>query len=297
MLPDMPSFAVRSFRPAAIALSVLASACGSSGASSGSNADASGGSNADSGANGAGGNGGTSTGGGAASGGTPTGTGGVSQTSGGSAGTDSSTPPLTCSAESIRTGEATYYTFADGTGNCGFDASPNDLMIGAMNATDYAGSAACGGCAHLDGPSGSVTIRIVDQCPECPQGNIDLSPDAFDRIAARALGRVPISWQYVPCPVTGPVVYRFKEGSNQWWTAIQVRNHRYRIAKFEYEKDGAFVAVNRETYNYFVEPSGMGPGPYTFRITDINGDSLVDTGIVPQEATEVPGEKQFPECP
>ena len=48
------------------------------------------------------------------------------------------------------------------------------------------------------------------------------------------------------------------------------------LAKFEYQKNGAFVAVNRETYNYFVEPSGMGPGPYTFRITDVHGASLVD---------------------
>jgi expansin (peptidoglycan-binding protein) len=204
--------------------------------------------------------------------------------------------PTSCSAEATHTGQATFYTSADGSGNCGFDKTPQDLMVGAMNAADYAGAAACGACARLDGPDGSVTVRIVDQCPDCAQGNIDLSPEAFDRIANRSAGRVPITWEYVPCDVSGPIVYRFKEGSNQWWTAVQIRNSRYRIAKFEYRKNGAYVEVHREDYNYFVEPNGMGPGPYTFRVTDVYGDALVDDGIVPKEATEVSGKAQFPDC-
>ena len=126
--------------------------------------------------------------------------------------------------------------------------------------------------------TGEVTVRIVDQCPECPQGDVDLSPDAFAKIAELSLGRVDISWQYIPCAVSGSIVYRFKEGSNQWWTALQIRNHRNAVAKLEYEKDGTYVSVARETYNYFVEPNGMGPGPYTFRLTDVYGH--VVTGIV-----------------
>ena len=180
--------------------------------------------------------------------------------------------------EPTHTGQATFYTTADGSGNCSFDKSPNDLMIGAMNATDYAASAACGGCAHVEGPNGDITIRIVDQCPECPQGNIDLSPTAFDGIAERAQGRVSITWTYVACAVTGPLSYRFKEGSSQYWTAVQVRNQHYRVAKFENQKDCAFIDVHRESYNYFVEPAGMGPGPYTFRVTDVYGGVVEDSG-------------------
>ena len=38
-----------------------------------------------------------------------------------------------CSAvPADETGDGTYYA-ADGTGNCGFDASPDDLMVVAMN--------------------------------------------------------------------------------------------------------------------------------------------------------------------
>jgi expansin (peptidoglycan-binding protein) len=203
----------------------------------------------------------------------------------------------TCGGEPDRSGEATYYDFADGSGNCGFDATPDDLMVGAMNHSDYAASGACGACAHLVGPAGEVTIRVVDQCPECKPGDIDLSPEAFVKIAALEQGRVPIDWKYVECAVGGPIRYRFKEGSNQWWTALQIRNHRHGIQKVEYQNaNGDFQAVNREDYNYFVEPAGMGPGPYVFRVTDVYDNVITDTGIAHQEAAEVPGALQFPAC-
>jgi expansin (peptidoglycan-binding protein) len=70
----------------------------------------------------------------------------------------------------------------------------------------------CGTCAEVTGPSGTVTLRIVD--PECASGDLDLSPAAFDQIAERALGRVAISWQEVPCEVTGPLVFHVDSGAN-----------------------------------------------------------------------------------
>ena len=209
-----------------------------------------------------------------------------------------SSGPISCAEDAqLHTGEATYYTFADGTGNCGFDASPDDLMIGAMNHTDYAGSAACGACVQLTGPNATITIRIVDQCPECPAGNIDLSPEAFGQIAALEAGRVPISWQYVSCAVSGPIDYHWKDGSNQWWTAVQIRNHVNRVATVEYlDGAGAWQDVPRLDYNYFVAASGMGPGPYSLRVTDVHGNVLADTGIPHVEGGDAPGSGQFPAC-
>jgi expansin (peptidoglycan-binding protein) len=203
---------------------------------------------------------------------------------------------LTCHPEQTRNGQATYYTSATGAGACMFDPTPNDLMIGAMNATDFAGSGACGGCVHLQGPNAEITIRIVDLCPECPAGNIDLSPDAFGQIAPLSAGRVPITWNYVPCEVSGPVVYHFKEGSNQWWTAVQVRNHRNRVAKLEYLVGGTYQEVARTDYNFFVQPSGMGPGPYVFRVTDVYGHVLDDSSIPGTAAGSTPGASQFASC-
>jgi expansin (peptidoglycan-binding protein) len=196
------------------------------------------------------------------------------------------------------TGEGTYYVEADGDGNCMFGPSPQDLMVGAMNEAQYANADLCGAFVQITGPRGTITVRIVDRCPECKVGDIDLSPQAFDGIAERVQGRVPISWRVVSPPVAGTLAYRFKEGSSQWWTAVQVRNHRNPIAKFEYRNAaGAWVAVQRERYNYFVAPAGMGPGPYTFRVTDIYGNTLTDSNLPLREAQVVTGAGQFPVGP
>ena len=206
-------------------------------------------------------------------------------------------PPATCALEEQEyTGEATYYD-ADGTGNCSFPATRKDPMVAAMNETDYAGSSACGACVAIDGPDGSVTVRIVDRCPACPPGDIDLSPEAFAQIAELDDGRVPISWRYVPCASLGPIFYHFKEGSNPWWTAVQIRNHDHPIAKIEYlDTDGTYREVSRASYNYFVETDGMGAGPYTLRVTDVLGQVIEDTEVPFMEGGEVAGAAQFPAC-
>jgi expansin (peptidoglycan-binding protein) len=189
-----------------------------------------------------------------------------------------------------QTGEGTYYA-ADGSGNCMFDKSPDD--VAAMNAAQYAGGAVCGECAEVEGPKGKVTVRIVDQCPGCKKGDLDLSPQAFDKIGEHSAGRIPITWSVVPCAVTGNVSYRYKEGSSQYWTAIQVRNHRLPIAKLELQKDGAWLAIPREPYNYFIASGGAGPGAVTVRITAPDGQTLTDTLPAVTSAAVVPGASQF----
>ncbi len=180
---------------------------------------------------------------------------------------------------SVYRGEGTYYDFADGDGNCTFGPSPDDLMVAAVNHAQYDNAALCGAYAAVTGPKGSVTVRIVDQCPECPYGDLDLSPEAFAKIADLYLGRVPITWQLVSPILDGPIVYHFKDGSNPWWTAVQIRNHRNPITKVEYWTGTAFKEIPRLQYNYFVELSGMGQNPYTIRVTDYFGNQIVDSNI------------------
>jgi expansin (peptidoglycan-binding protein) len=94
-------------------------------------------------------------------------------------------------------GQATYYN-ADGTGACGFKATPNDLDVAALNGSQYKKSW-CGQCALVTGPKGMVKVRIVDLCPGCAFGGLDLSQQAFEAIAALSAGRVKITWHVVPC--------------------------------------------------------------------------------------------------
>ena len=197
----------------------------------------------------------------------------------------------------LHTGVATYYD-ATGAGACGFDPSPNNLMVTALNAEEYNTAAYCGAYVQVNGAKGSVIVRIVDLCPECKAGHLDLSREALAAIDDLVKGRVPITWRIVSPNIAGPIAYHFKDGSNQWWTAVQVRNHRNPVAKFEYWNGGQWVTVPRVSYNYFVQQNpGMGVGPYTFRVTDMYSNTLTDSGIPFVENGTVNGTAQFPPGP
>jgi len=190
-------------------------------------------------------------------------------------------------------GIATYYDFADGSGACMFEPTPGDLDVAALNAEQYAQAAYCGACVHVVGPDGSVTVRLVDLCPECAAGHLDLSPSAFEKIAPLSAGRVDVGWTLVSCDVSGPVAYHYKDGSNQWWTAVQVRNHRLPIARFEVDKGGGFTELPRTDYNYFLDEAGFGAESVVVRITASDGQTLVDTLPPVQEYLLAEGEAQF----
>jgi expansin (peptidoglycan-binding protein) len=95
-------------------------------------------------------------------------------------------------------GEATYYAATGGAGACGIDA-PDDYMVAALNGDQYS-AANCGKCASVKGPSGTVVVKIWDKCPGCSSGDLDLSEQAFQKIANLSAGRVKISWHFVDCP-------------------------------------------------------------------------------------------------
>ena len=193
-------------------------------------------------------------------------------------------------------GEATYYN-ADGSGNCSFAPSPNDLLVAALNTTDYNTAATCGACIQVQGPAGSVLVRMVDRCPGCAVGDIDLSESAFAAIAEPSQGRVSVTWQIIPCAYTQPISYHFKEGSNQWWSAVQIRDHINPVASVRATlDDGQEVELERLNYNYFLYSAGLGPGPYTFEVTDIYGQVLNDTGIPFVEGGSIQGSSNFAPC-
>lgn len=191
----------------------------------------------------------------------------------------------------FQNGIATWYD-ATGAGHCGYDASPEDMDVAAMNAPQFNNSAVCGSCAEVEGPQGTVRVRIVDSCPECVSGHLDLSKQAFAKIAPIGDGRVTTRWRYVTCKVQGPVRYRIKEGSSEYWTAIQVRNHLLPIQKLEWQKGGSWVEAKRESYNYFVD-TGMGPGPVKIRITATDGQKLEDTLPHIEASVTITGAAQF----
>lgn len=94
-------------------------------------------------------------------------------------------------------GQATYYN-AEGLGSCGIQF-PTDYLLCAMNDEEYK-SSYCGKCLEVTGPKGKVTVRMLDKCPGCGPGDLDLSETAFSKIADMSAGRVNVTWHFVTCP-------------------------------------------------------------------------------------------------
>ncbi|KAF5352820.1 hypothetical protein D9756_006164 [Leucocoprinus leucothites] len=91
-------------------------------------------------------------------------------------------------------GDATW--FFPGLGSCGETNTQFDF-IAALNPTDFNNHAACGRNARVNYQGRSVTVRIVDLCPGCGPGGIDLSPAAFQQLADPGLGRIPVEWDFI----------------------------------------------------------------------------------------------------
>jgi expansin (peptidoglycan-binding protein) len=191
----------------------------------------------------------------------------------------------------VYTGEGTFYG-ATGEGNCSYEAT-SDRMIAAMNETDYQNSQACGAHVDVTGPTGKqVTVKIVDRCPKCRPGDIDLSKEAFAELAASSTGRIKISWRLLSPALPGPVAYKYKDGSSQHWCAIQVRNHRNPVRSVEVLIDGRWKSLPRQMDNYFLSSDGKGCGG-TLRVTDIYDHKLIDSGKAVLPGVVQPGRSQF----
>jgi expansin len=208
---------------------------------------------------------------------------------------DGSIGSCSTAAPAAESGDGTYYD-ADGTGNCSFDASPNDLMVAAMNKPDYGNAVWCGACLAVTGPMGNtITVRVVDSCPGCSHGDLDLSETAFGMLSPLSAGRIQISWHEVPCDVSGPIAYDFQSGASQYYTAIQIRNSRYPIESIE-AKGSASTQLVPQTYNYFVAANGLGVGPYDLVVTDERGQVLEDGSVALEGSGSENGSGQFPTC-
>ena len=196
----------------------------------------------------------------------------------------------------VHTGEGTFYGGGYVGGCAMLDPVSTDYWIVAMNLEDYADARLAGAYLEVTGELGTINMLVTDLLPEGKKGDLDLYVDAFPLIAPAEKGRVPVSWKIVPLDIADkvPVSYRFKEGSSEFWCGVQLLDHRYPIAKLEYlNEDGEFVEIERRRYNYF-ESMEMGPGPFTFRATDIYGQVIVDRDIPLVLDKKIEGKSQFP---
>jgi expansin (peptidoglycan-binding protein) len=154
------------------------------------------------------------------------------------------------------------------------------MMIAAMNTTDYETSKACGAYVLVRASNGaSVTVRITNECPlPCAPGQLDLSEQAFAKLAPVSTGRIAITWSLVSPDTAGTISIRYKNGSSPYWCGIQAIGHRNPLARLEVRVGGGWRQLARTDYNYFLSPDGSGCGG-AIRLTDIYGEQLTVNGV------------------
>ncbi|UUU35388.1 hypothetical protein JIX56_39095 [Streptomyces sp. CA-210063] len=189
-------------------------------------------------------------------------------------------------------GVATFYDAGNGDGACSFGPT-DDVMTAAMNTTDYEVSQACGAYVRVRAGGASVTVRITNECPSpCKPGQLDLSAQAFAKLAAPVRGQIPITWSLLSPSTSETLSIRYKTGSSQYWCGIQVIGHRNPVARLEVREGGGWTALPRTEYNYFLSEQGGGCGG-ALRITDIYGERLTVDGIPVRPDAVQPTKVQF----
>jgi len=178
------------------------------------------------------------------------------------------------------TGTATHYVLS-GTGNCSYPSPPADGLYVALSPAEYHGAAACGGYVEVSGPGGSVRAEVIDQCPPCAAGHIDLSEAAFARIAPLSAGLVSVTYRAVADPpLPAPVSLRVKEGSSRYWLALLVMNTGNPLASVQVQSaPGGWRDLVRADFGYWIASSGAGDGPFTVRLTDTAGHRVTVRGV------------------
>lgn len=180
-------------------------------------------------------------------------------------------PPST----SAKSGKATFYDLGSGMGNCSFPSAPADDLFVALGPAEYSSAAACGTYLDVTGPKGKVRVKVIDSCPECAAGHLDLSRTAFKKIGAEVDGIIPITYKTVAATAPGPISVRVKEGSSRFWLAVLIDNHATQLKSVTVNgKSGS-----RKDYNYWELDGGAGSGPFTVKITDRFGHSTTVSGI------------------
>ncbi|NUP17723.1 MAG: hypothetical protein HOZ81_16850 [Streptomyces sp.] len=191
-------------------------------------------------------------------------------------------------------GVATFYDTGNGDGACLYGPT-TDVMTAAMNHTDYETSQACGAYIRVRAATGAaITVRVTNECPlPCAPGQLDLSPQAFAKLAAPSAGQIPVTWSLLsPSSTSETISIRYKTGSTRYWCGIQAVGHRNPLARLEVRDGGTWRRLPRAEYNYFLSEQGTGCGG-DIRLTDIYGETLTLDGPAIRPDTLQPTGAQF----
>lgn len=197
------------------------------------------------------------------------------------------------------TGDGTTYSGKPSSGNCNLMYWPSvaETNYVAINDAQWDNTMSCGRCAQVRCTDAACSgqpselVYVVDRCPECKHGDLDLSPQVYSSITGQQPGRVGIEWEFVDCPVEGNVEYCLKSGSSKFWLALQPANFVSGVQSMTI--DGKTPEMLGAAY-YFLLNQGVDGSldALDITLTGVNGEVLEETlALKPDTCTE--GTKQF----
>jgi hypothetical protein len=92
--------------------------------------------------------------------------------------------------EARRSGQGTYYEV--GLGSCG-KKNNNNQMVCALSGS-IMNKSYCGKTITVKSLGKSYSCTVVDTCPGCSSGSVDMSPKLFQKFAPLSKGVIPITW-------------------------------------------------------------------------------------------------------
>jgi expansin (peptidoglycan-binding protein) len=147
------------------------------------------------------------------------------------------------------------------------------LWDGIPNVAGY-----CDACIWVTTAKGKSALLRVVTYGQTTMNSIDVSPEAYQILDSGEYPRA-MTWQFAECPATGPMMYEFQTGSNQWWTSLWVRDARVPLTTVEVQSanHASFVALQRGSDGTLTDAGGFGMGMFSIRSTGVDGQQIVDT--------------------
>ncbi|KAL3666386.1 hypothetical protein V7S43_008637 [Phytophthora oleae] len=194
------------------------------------------------------------------------------------------TAALAVSAEVFHGDGTTYELGQVNGGNCNFMSwnavAPTNYA--ALNNVQWDAGANCGRCAQVSctdsrcrDRTASAVVQIVDRCPECAYGALDLSPSVFSTITGSDPSRLAIQWQFVDCPNPGNIKICTKTGSSRFWLAIQPTNTLVGVQTVRIE--GQFATMLDGAYYYVANSVISDLSAVRVTITSVNMEVVAGT--------------------
>ncbi|KAK8040082.1 RlpA-like double-psi beta-barrel-protein domain-containing protein-containing protein [Apiospora rasikravindrae] len=201
------------------------------------------------------------------------------------------------SAAAGTTGTSTFYGGNLQGGTCSFStySLPSGIYGTAFSGSAWNNGAKCGSCLEVTAKGKTIKVMVVDQCPECEPGHLDLFENAWKALSPSSSDPMTTSWTEVPCGITSPLVLHNKSGTSSHWFSMQVVNANEAVAKLEVSTDGGktWQGTKRQPYNFFENSSGFGADKQTVRVTSASGKTVTVQNVGVESDSQIKAASNF----